>query len=78
MWEYNNDYKKWFSKEDSLTKYDFDYLKQELKSTRLYSRCLSGSSYLAINDLNNIYDFVNIDLQKNWYISADPINGFSI
>lgn len=75
MWEYNNDYKKWFSKEDSLTKYDFDYLKQELKSTRLYSRCLSGSSYLDINDLNNIYDFVDSDLQKNWYISADPING---
>lgn len=75
MWEYNNDYVKWFSKEDSLSKYDFDYLKQELKSTRLYSRCLSGSSYLAINDINNIYDFINTDLQKNWYISDDPING---
>lgn len=75
MWEYNNNYKKWFSKEDSLSKNDFDYLKQELKSTRLYSRCLSGSSYLNINDLSDIYNIYDDSLQKNWYISADPING---
>jgi len=56
MWIYNSDYKKWFAKDDSISKNDFDYLKQELKSTRLYSRVLSGATYLPVNDLNNLYD----------------------
>ena len=49
MWIYNSDYKKWFAKDDSISKNDFDYLKQELKSTRLYSRVLSGATYLPLS-----------------------------
>ena len=44
MWTYNTDYNKWFANEDSISKSDFDFLKQELKSTRFYSRCLSGAT----------------------------------
>ena len=60
MWTYNTDYSKWYANDDSISKNDFDYLKQELKATRFYSRCLSGATYLPVNDLNNIYDILII------------------
>jgi hypothetical protein len=36
MWKYNNDYKKWYIDDDSITKNNFDYQKQELRATRFY------------------------------------------
>ena len=70
MWTYNTDYNKWFANEDSISKSDFDFLKQELKSTRFYSRCLSGATYLPVNNLTNIYDILNDYQQRTWYIST--------
>lgn len=75
MWTYNNDYNKWVSTNDSVSKEDFDYLKQELQSTRFYSRCLSGATYLPVNSLENIYDVLNSYQPRNWYISPDPTTG---
>ena len=75
MWVYNSDYSKWFAKDDSISKSDFDLLKQELKLTRLYSRCLSGATYLPVNDLGNIYDILGDYIQRDWYISANATNG---
>lgn len=75
MWTYNNDYNKWISTNDSVSKDDFDYLKQELQSTRFYSRCLSGATYLPVNSLENIYDVLNSYQPRNWYISPDPTTG---
>ena len=54
MWIFNKDYNKWVITEDQLTKSNFDYLKQELVSTRYYSKCLSGATYLPINNVDNI------------------------
>jgi hypothetical protein len=70
MWTYNTDYSKWYANDDSISKNDFDYLKQELKSTRFYSRCLSGATYLPVNNLNNIYDILGDYKQRTWYIST--------
>ena len=70
MWTYNTDYSKWYANDDSISKNDFDYLKQELKSTRFYSRCLSGATYLPVNDLSNIYDILGDYQQRTWYIST--------
>ncbi len=75
MWVYNNDYKKWFANNDLLSKDDFDFLKQELKSTRLYSRCLSGATYMSVNDLSDIYDILGDYQSRSWYVSADPVSG---
>jgi hypothetical protein len=69
MWTYNTDYKKWFANDDSISKNDFDYLKQELKATRFYSRCLSGATYLPVNELTDIYDILGKYQQRNWYIN---------
>ncbi len=75
MWKYNSDYNKWFATEDSISKFNFDYLKQELKLTRFYSRCLSGATYLPINNFENIYDILTSYQRRNWYISSDPTTG---
>jgi len=55
MWKKNTDTGKWVQEVDSLTKDNFDFYKQEYKSVKLYSKCLSGSTYLTINDFNNLY-----------------------
>jgi len=75
MWTYNSDYNKWFANDDSISKNDFDYLKQELKATRYYSRILSGATYLPVNDLTNIYDILGDYQSRDWYVSADPTTG---
>lgn len=69
MWEYNNDSKKWFTITDSISKVDFDYLREELSLTRYYSRCLSGSTYTLQQDLSDIY--TTTYSPRNWYVSLD-------
>ena len=78
MWKYNSDFNKWSSTDDKLTKSDFNYLKQELKSTRLYSKCLSGATYLPVNDLSNIYDIIEEYQFRNWYIPQIVGSAYSV
>jgi len=59
MWKLNTDLNKWIKQEDSLSKNDYDNLKQDLQKVRLWSKCLSGSTYLAVNSLDDIYDPLN-------------------
>jgi hypothetical protein len=70
MWTYNSNYNKWSSTDDKLIKSDFDYLKQELVSTRFYAKSLSGATYLPINGTDNVYDILGDYKQRNWYIST--------
>ena len=69
MWTFNTDYNKWVTTNDFISKSNFDYLKQELNSTRFYSKCLSGAAYLPINNLDNIYDILGEYEPRNWFIS---------
>ena len=69
MWLYSNDYDKWEKKKEVLNIDDFKYLQQELDSYRLYSKCLSGSSYVPVNDTSNIYDIITGYIPRTWYIS---------
>jgi hypothetical protein len=55
MWKKNSDTGKWVFTTDSITKDVYEFYKQELKSVKLYSKCLSGSTYLKINDFENLY-----------------------
>jgi hypothetical protein len=70
MWNYNEDYEKWILTEDTLLKSDFDYLKQELYTTRFYSKALSGSTYVDVDDVNNLFDTITNWRPRNWYIST--------
>ena len=76
MFVRNTDTGKWIVQTDSLSKDNYDDLKQDLEKTRLYSKCLSGSTYLSINSFENIYDTFDID-KIGFYINATypPLNG---
>jgi hypothetical protein len=69
MWIYNDDLNKWIKSNDSLSIDSFDLLKQELSSYRLYSKCLSGASYIPITGTDDIYDVLS-DNNTTWYISV--------
>ena len=69
MWIFNSDYNKWVTTNDLISKSNFDYLKQELNSTRFYSKCLSGAAYVPVNNLDNIYDILGEYEPRNWYMS---------
>ena len=72
MWIFNKEDSKWISNDDLLKKENFDFLKRELSSVRFYSKCLSGATFLPINNTNNIYDILGNYKARNWYIG---ING---
>ena len=69
MWIYNKDFKKWEIKQDVLQLDDFQFLSQELESVRFYSKCLSGATYLPINNTDDIYDIIGKYNPKTWYVS---------
>ena len=70
MWKYNSDYNKWYPSTDSLLKSDYDWLKQELSATRFYSKALSGSTYVAVNNLDNLFEVTSEWKPRNWFIST--------
>ena len=74
MWILNTDTGKWTNQIDTLSKDNYDNLKQDLQSVRLYSKCLSGSTYLPINNFNDIYDVLHID-RVGYYVTDHPSNG---
>jgi hypothetical protein len=69
MWTFNSSSNKWILNNDKLTISDFEYTAQELSAVRFYSKCLSGATYLPVNDLNNIYDILGDYQPRNWYVS---------
>ena len=70
MWKYNSDYNKWYPSTDSLLKSDYDWLKQELSATRFYSKALSGSTYVAVSNLDNLFEAIGEWEPRNWFIST--------
>jgi hypothetical protein len=69
MWNYSNDFNKWFRYKDELTLSNYEFYKQELQSVRFYSKCLSGATFLPVIDTNDIYDILGEYETRNWYIS---------
>jgi hypothetical protein len=70
MWIFDSDNNKWIASDDRLKLENFEFLKQELSAVRFYSKCLSGTTYLPVNDLNDIYDILGTYQPRNWYISV--------
>ena len=71
MWTYNSDFNKWEGIVDSLKVDDYSLLKEEIQSTRLYSKCLSGATYIPLKNQDNIYDILNNREDITWYIGID-------
>lgn len=70
MWIYNKDFDKWEKSRDILNLDDFKYFQQEYDSYRFYSKCLSGASYVPLNDTNNIFDILSDYKPRTWYIGT--------
>jgi hypothetical protein len=70
MWNINKDTNKWSLSTDALSKDTFDLLKQELSKLRFYSKCLSGATYIPMNNTTNIYDILGEYHPRNWYVSS--------
>lgn len=76
MWSQNLNTSKWEEKKDKLPKGVYNSLRQDLEDLIFYSKCLDGTSYLPINNLNNIYDVFKYDTFDNltWYIDSQYSN----
>jgi hypothetical protein len=76
MYARNVDTGKWFKQTDSLRKDVYDNLRQDLDRVRLYSKCLSGATYLPIKSFNNIYD--TLDIEKIGYYINEPLSNVDL
>ena len=70
MWIYNTVTEKWERQTDTLSKDNYDSLKVDLEKVKLYSRALSGATYLPISNIDNIYAPLSYKDNNTWYI--DP------
>lgn len=70
MWIKNDDTLKWESRTDRVVTNDYLFMRQELSSTRFYSKFLSGSTYVPINNTDDIYDILGKWKPRTWYISS--------
>ena len=70
MWTRNSDTGKWIKQKDELNKEFYDGVKQDLQLTKLYSKCLSGSTYIPINSFTNSYAI--LDTENKGYRISDP------
>ena len=76
MFVRNTDTGKWFNQTDTLSKDVYDNLKQDFEKTRLYSKCLSGATFLPIDGFENIYN--TFDLKKIGYYVNDTYTYYNI
>lgn len=70
MWIQNSNTGKWGRNSEKLNKDIYNLLRQELDKMRFYSKCFDGTSYLPINNLNDIYDKIKFVDDKSWYLGA--------
>jgi hypothetical protein len=88
MWIRDIDTGKWSIYQDQFSKDNYDKLKQDLESIKFYSKCLSGATYLLINQFENIYENLSYKNSGSWFINTSasiystnlipPNNGISI
>lgn len=77
MWNYSSTDDKWLKKVEKLDKRIFNYLRQEIESVRFYSKCLDGTSYVASQDLDNIYDVLGYKNNDSYKLDSSYSSYFS-
>lgn len=70
MWVYNDDTKRWEPGTGGYAMSSFSFLKQELSSTRFYSKFLSGATYIPVNSVSDIYEILGKWQPRSWYHST--------
>lgn len=71
MWNFNSDNGIWSKTNDGLKMSDFDLYERDLNEYRLYSKCLSGSTFVPFSDSNNLFDILGEYEERNWYIGPN-------
>ena len=70
MWIINKDTEKWTSNIDKLEVTDYQSFKRDLKFLRFYQRVLSASTFVRMDDFNNIYDVLSHYKSKTYNYST--------
>ena len=70
MWIFNTDTNMWVKQADTLNKDDYNNLKQDISKTQLYSKALSGATYLYTANVDNIYESLSYKDTTSWFV--DP------
>jgi hypothetical protein len=72
MWVLDRDTNNWELKNKELSRDSFEIFQQDLIDLTFYSKCLSGATFIAIDDLDNIYSPLEyLSSRKTWYIGLD-------
>jgi hypothetical protein len=80
MYIYNTDTGMWVKQTDTLNKDDYNNLKQDLAKMQLYSRALSGATYIYTSNTASIYESISYKDNNSWYIDpiSSPYNSMSL
>ena len=70
MYTYNSDTNMWVKQTDTLNKNDFNNLQQDISKLQLYSKALSGATYLYTSNTDNIYEALTYKDTISWFV--DP------
>ncbi|CAG7579736.1 MAG: putative photosystem II stability/assembly factor [uncultured marine phage] len=70
MWVQNPNTGIWERQRDRLPKENYNDIRQDLEDLRFYSKCLDGTSYLPINNLDSIYDILPFQERESWYVTG--------
>lgn len=78
MWVRNIDTGKWSNQTDSLSGDYYESLKVDLERVKLYSKCLSGATYLTLNNFDDLYPQLNQTKIGFYHGVLSQFNGPSI
>jgi hypothetical protein len=70
MWTQNSNTGKWQKDSEKLNKDVYNLLRQELDKMRFYSKCFDATTYLPINNLEDIYDKLKYRDYESWYLGS--------
>tara|TARA_R110000772_G_scaffold20466_5_gene56903 strand:+ start:55859 stop:64006 length:8148 start_codon:yes stop_codon:yes gene_type:complete len=76
MWEYSSVSDNWEKRVEKLDKRIYNYLRQEIEDVRFYSKCLDGSSYIPVPELDNLYDVLNYKVNDTFKINSAYSSNF--
>jgi hypothetical protein len=77
MWDFSSTENKWEKRVEKLDKRIYNFLRQEIEDVRFYSKCLDGTSYVAIQDKEDIYDVLKYKQNDTYKINSDYSSLFS-
>ena len=70
IWALNSDTNMWYRSSEGLSVSSFNSYLQNIESIIYYSKCCSGSTYIPLNNFDNIYDVLSYPSKESWYVGT--------